>query len=76
MKLKVFVGWDPREDLAGKVCRHSIVSWYESSYKKLNAVHYTLGGPWFDNKTDCDFADLWLRELEIHRQSSVHKAAA
>ncbi len=26
MKLKVFVGWDPREDIAWEVCRHSILS--------------------------------------------------
>ena len=25
MKLKIFVGWDPREDIAWKVCRHSIL---------------------------------------------------
>jgi len=50
--------------------------WYEGSYDKLNGVHYTLGGPWFDHKMDCDFADLWLRELEIYRQSLVQKTAA
>ena len=26
MTLKVFVGWDPREDIAWEVCRHSILS--------------------------------------------------
>ena len=26
MDLKIFVGWDPREDIAWEVCRHSIVS--------------------------------------------------
>jgi len=26
MKLQVFVGWDPREDIAWEVCRHSILS--------------------------------------------------
>lgn len=26
MELKVFVGWDPREDIAWEVCRHSILS--------------------------------------------------
>lgn len=28
------------------------------------AIHYTLGGPWFDAYNDCDFADLWLRERD------------
>lgn len=50
--------------------------WYASEYEKLKAVHYTLGGPWFDHKRDCDFADLWLDELERYRRSMVHKAAA
>jgi len=26
MKLQVFVGWDPREDIAWEVCRHSIMA--------------------------------------------------
>ena len=26
MELKVFVGWDPREDIAWEVCRHSILT--------------------------------------------------
>lgn len=28
------------------------------------AIHYTMGGPWFDKYKDCEFADLWLKELE------------
>lgn len=28
------------------------------------AIHYTLGGPWFEKYKDCEFADLWLKELE------------
>ncbi|KAL0923419.1 hypothetical protein M5K25_007475 [Dendrobium thyrsiflorum] len=28
------------------------------------AIHYTLGGPWFERYKDCEFADLWLKELE------------
>jgi hypothetical protein len=23
-----------------------------------------LGGPWFENKKECDFASLWLKEYE------------
>jgi hypothetical protein len=26
-------------------------------------LHYTLGGPWFEETRDCDHADLWLAEL-------------
>lgn len=28
------------------------------------AIHYTLGGPWFNSWRDCEFGDLWLKELE------------
>jgi hypothetical protein len=36
--------------------------WYPPAYDSLKAVHYTLGGPWFEHKKDCDFAELWLAE--------------
>ena len=26
-------------------------------------IHYTEGGPWFENYRDCEFADLWKQEL-------------
>ncbi|KAM6555502.1 hypothetical protein CsatB_002521 [Cannabis sativa] len=28
------------------------------------AVHYTRGGPWFEAWKHCEFADLWLNEME------------
>ncbi|KAM7278908.1 hypothetical protein ACFE04_006042 [Oxalis oulophora] len=27
-------------------------------------IHYTRGGPWFDDWKNCEFADLWLKEME------------
>jgi hypothetical protein len=50
--------------------------WYEPNYDNLKAIHYTLGGPWFEEKLDCDFSDLWLKELASFQQSMAHKAAA
>lgn len=32
-------------------------------------IHYTNGGPWFEQWRDCDFADLWLREREMWMRS-------
>lgn len=43
--------------------------WYPPKYHKLKAIHYTLGGPWFEHKQDCDFADLWLSEAAQLRQA-------
>ena len=48
---KLDIGWNYLE------------GWYPPSYDRLRAVHYTLGGPWFTHKKDCDFGDLWEREL-------------
>ena len=28
-----------------------------------NLIHYTEGGPWFENYRDCEFAGLWKDEL-------------
>jgi hypothetical protein len=50
--------------------------WYAPSYNKLNAIHYTLGGPWFEHKTDCDFADLWINEHHKLMGSQQKKYAA
>ena len=30
------------------------------------AVHYTRGGPWFDDWKDVDYADLWLKEEALY----------
>lgn len=50
--------------------------WYPAQYDKLNAVHYTLGGPWFENKAGCDFADLWLKELDSYKLGESHAVTA
>jgi len=31
--------------------------------EKPKLIHYTEGGPWFENYRDCKFADLWKQEL-------------
>lgn len=32
-----------------------------------NGIHYTLGGPWFENCRNVPFADLWLKERDSKR---------
>ncbi len=29
-------------------------------------IHYTNGGPWFEEWQDCDYADLWLKERDLY----------
>lgn len=36
-------------------------------------IHYTNGGPWFDEWQDCDYADLWIRERDLYLQSLAAK---
>jgi hypothetical protein len=50
--------------------------WYPPEYDYLKAIHYTLGGPWFHNKRSCDFADLWLTELDQFYIPTTLKAVA
>ncbi|KAH9771292.1 Origin of replication complex subunit 3 [Citrus sinensis] len=34
------------------------------------AIHYTRGGPWFEAWKHCEFADLWLKEMEEYKNES------
>jgi hypothetical protein len=50
--------------------------WYEPTYDNLKAIHYTLGGPWFEHKIGCDFGQLWLDELKACEMTDLHQVAA
>ena len=39
-----------------------LTDWYIEGTPK--ALHYTEGGPWFENYRDCPFNRLWKRELQ------------
>ena len=41
--------------------------------KKPFAVHYTRGGPWFDEWQDVEFASEWLRERDMYIESKFNK---
>jgi hypothetical protein len=45
--------------------------WYAPHYGQLRAIHYTLGGPWFNHRKNCDFANLWLSEYESYLRHHV-----
>jgi hypothetical protein len=45
-------------------------NWLGNEYdakSDVKNIHYTLGGPWFDQTKDCDYADLWLEEQDRMR---------
>ncbi|KVI01623.1 hypothetical protein Ccrd_020102 [Cynara cardunculus var. scolymus] len=37
------------------------------------AIHYTSRGPWFEAWKDCEFEDLWLKELEKYEVKEKEK---
>jgi len=39
-------------------------------------IHYTNGGPWFDEWTNVDFADLWLAERALYEAAQEAAVAA
>ena len=44
----------------------------EYEYKEdVNNVHYTKGGPWFDEYAKCDYSNDWFRNLEESNGSGV-----
>jgi len=50
--------------------------WYGTEYENLKAIHYTLGGPWFDHKKNCDFSHLWINEHDKLMSTYPKKHAA
>jgi lipopolysaccharide biosynthesis glycosyltransferase len=42
-----------------------LVGEYEKPAKTPPAIHFTLGGPWFPNCKDVDYANLWLAERDL-----------
>lgn len=43
-----------------------LVGWYrEPQDGTPKALHYTEGGPWFDQYKDCEYADVWYKYHEM-----------
>lgn len=53
-----------------------LVNWYkEPEHGKPKAIHYTEGGPWFDNYKHCEYGGLWVEE-KYKYQGSLEKPPA
>jgi lipopolysaccharide biosynthesis glycosyltransferase len=52
---------------------------YPLPQRTPQVIHYTNGGPWFEEWRNCGYADLWLHERDLYLQSlrdaEVRKAA-
>jgi len=44
-----------------------LVGWYKEPRDGTpKALHYTEGGPWFDQYKDCEYADVWNKYHEMY----------
>lgn len=46
-----------------------LVGEYAKPERTPRVLHYTIGGPWFEDWRNCDYADLWLHERDLYLQS-------
>ena len=42
---------------------------YPNPFRTPRAIHYTNGGPWFEEWKDCGYAELWLHERDLYLES-------
>ena len=52
-----------------------LVGEYEPLSKTPAAIHYTNGGPWFDQWQDVDYGDLWKAERDLYLANAGALAA-
>lgn len=57
--------WLESEELIGEIPKEwNYLAGYYPEKEDVCMVHYTDGGPYFDDYKDCDFAEQWLSEKE------------
>jgi lipopolysaccharide biosynthesis glycosyltransferase len=63
--------WVKEDDAIGALDLHwnFLEGEYPKPDKTPRVIHYTNGGPWFDEWQNVDYADLWYQERELYQQS-------
>lgn len=57
--------WLAGDDLIGEIPpRWNHLVGYDAPRHGVSLVHYTLGGPYFDEYRDCEYAEEWRRERQ------------
>mgnify|MGYP001565328758 FL=1 len=57
--------WLGNDDLIGEIPhRWNHLAGYDAPNPDVSLVHYTIGGPYFDEYQDCEHAEAWRRELQ------------
>ncbi|MDH5545498.1 MAG: glycosyltransferase [Gammaproteobacteria bacterium] len=49
---------------------------YDKYAKDVSLIHYTIGGPYFQEYIDCDYADIWFRERDDMMHCDQRKKGA
>ncbi len=57
-------GWLKDEEIGNiNIEWNWLVNWYkEPNHGSPKALHFTEGGPWFENYKNCEYSDLWFKE--------------
>lgn len=48
-----------------------LVGEYPKPAQPPAAIHYTNGGPWFENHANADYGELWLAERDLYQKSAA-----
>lgn len=57
--------WLESDDLIGEIPHHwNHLVGYDGNSAGVSNAHYTLGGPYFEEFADCEYADEWFEERE------------
>lgn len=55
--------WAPTEKIGSLPVKWNyLIGYYNNHRDYANILHYTDGGPWFDDYKDCEYAQEWLKE--------------
>lgn len=67
------LGWVGDERLIGALplAWNFLEGEYPKPERTPHAIHFTNGGPWFPNKQDVDYAELWRAERDLYLQSQT-----
>lgn len=57
--------WLGNDDLIGEIPHHwNHLVGYDVPNPDVSLVHYTIGGPYFEEYKNCEYAEAWRKELE------------
>lgn len=66
--------WLESDELIGEIPhRWNHLVAYDEPEKDVSLVHYTVGGPYFNEYKDCEYADEWFEELKIMENCEQRK---